>query len=74
MQRCGDADSAIMHGVADEGFHLVELRRGGLNVVIAQHHAPDLCCSDVRSQIDAHALLFQSRKILPQGAPVRSEL
>ena len=74
MQRCGDADSAVMHCVAHQGLHLLKLRGSGLDLVVSEDHAPHLRCADVRSQIDAHALLFQSGKVLAQRAPVRREL
>ncbi len=74
LQRGGDADRAILHGLAHQRLHLLELARGGRAIVIAQHHAPHLRGADVSSQIDAHALLFQAREVLPQRAPVRRDL
>ena len=46
------------------------MRRSGLFIVIAQHHAADLSGADVAGQIDAHALLFQTGEVLLKGAPV----
>ena len=74
MQRCGDADSAVMHGVAHKGLHLLELRGRGLDFVVSEDHAPHLRGADIGPQIDAHALLFQASKVLPQRAPVGREL
>jgi len=49
---------------------LLELRGSGLNVVIAEHEAANLSGSDVAGEVDAHALLFEAREILAEGAPV----
>ena len=56
------------------GTHLLKLRGRGLDFVVSEDHAPHLRCADVGPQVDAHALFLQSHKILPQGAPVRSDL
>ena len=74
FERGGDADGAVFHGIAHQSFHLVELRGSGLHVVVAEHHAADLRGADVARQVDAHALLFEAREILAEGAPVGSDL
>ena len=74
FERGGDADCAIFHGLAHERLHLLELRGSGLLVVVAEHHAADLRGADIAREIDAHALLFEAREILAEGAPVGSDL
>ena len=39
-------------------------------VIEAQHHFAHLRCPDVRGNVDADALLFEPRKVLPEAAPV----
>ena len=74
FERSGNADRAIFHGFADEGLHLLELLGSGLNVIVAEDHAADLRGADIAGQVDAHALLFQTREILAEGAPVRGDV
>ena len=52
----------------------VELLGSRLLVVVAQHHAADLRGADIAGEVDAHALLFEAREILAEGAPVGSDL
>src|SRR5882724_498449 len=70
LERSGNADGAIAHGLADEFFHLFELRGGGLHVIIAEHHAPHARGAHVAGEIDSHALLLDAGKILAKGPPV----
>ena len=46
----------------------------GLFVVVAEDHAADLRRANIAREIDAHALLFEAREILAEGAPVGSDL
>src|SRR5205085_3452905 len=52
-------------------LHLVELRGRGLDVVIAEHHAPNRGSANIIGDVDADALLLQARKILAEGLPAR---
>ena len=74
FERSGDADGAVFHGIAHERLHLLELRGSGLVVVVTEHHAADLRGADIAGEVDAHALLFEAREILAEGAPVGSDL
>ena len=70
FERGGNADCAVFHGLAHERFHLFELLRIGLFVVVAEHHAADLRSSDIAGEVDPHALLFEAREILAEGSPI----
>ena len=72
-ERGGDADRAVFHGIAHQRFHLLELLRRGLDVVVSENRAPDLRGTDVAGQVDAHALFFEAREILAEGSPVGSD-
>ena len=74
FERRGNADCSVFHGVAHQRFHLLELLRRGLYVVISEHHAADLRGADVAGQVDSHALLFQAREVLAEGSPVGSDV
>ena len=60
----------VFHGLSHQGFHLYELLRRWLLVVVTEHHAADLCRAYIARQIDAHSLFFQPGKILTEGPPV----
>ena len=47
LQRGGDADGAVAHGLADEGLHLGELGGRGLHVGVAEDHAANGGSADV---------------------------
>ena len=66
--------AAVLHGVANQGLICVELGGRGLYVVIAEDHATYLRGADVVGHVDADALLFEAREILPEGAPVGSDV
>ena len=70
FERSGDTDGAVEHGLADEFFHLLELRRLGLYIVVAEDHAADAGGADVIGDIDADALFFKASKVLAKGSPV----
>ena len=73
LQRGGDADCAVLHGVANERFHLIELCRRGLLVVVAEDHPADLGRADIAGEVDAHSLFFEPREIFAKCPPVRSD-
>src|SRR5215467_13402901 len=70
LERSGNADSAVDHGLTDKLLHLVELSRCGLNVVIAENHAANRSGANVISNVDADALLFQASEVLAERLPV----
>ena len=74
FERGRDTHSAVAHRIADQSLHLFQLLGGGLNVRVAEHHAPHLGRAHVTGEVDSHALLFQPRKKLPKRAPIRSDL
>ncbi len=41
LERGGDADGAVLHGLVDEGLHLCELGGVGVDVGVAEDHAAD---------------------------------
>ena len=53
-----------MHGLPHQVFHLFELCRRGLFVVVSQDHAANLRRAHVAGEVDPDALLFESGKIL----------
>ncbi len=74
FERSGNADRAIFHGVAHERFHLLKLLWRRLLVVVAEKHAADLGRTHITGQVNSHALLFEPREILAEGAPVGCDL
>ena len=70
MQGCREAHRTVAHGIADQGLHLIELRRGGLHIGVAQHHAPDRGGAHVAGQVDAHSLLLDAGKVLAETSPI----
>ncbi|PYQ70270.1 MAG: hypothetical protein DMG04_25215, partial [Acidobacteria bacterium] len=42
LQRRGNADGPLLHRLAHQSLHPIELRRARLPVVVAEHHAADL--------------------------------
>ena len=45
-----------------------------MDVVVAEHHAADLCCAHVAGEVDAHALFFDAGEVLAEGSPVGSDV
>jgi hypothetical protein len=60
--------------LSHQRFHLIELFGRWLFVIVTQYHAPDFGCANVAGEIDAHALLLESGKILAESAPVGSDV
>ena len=71
LQRSGDADRAVAHGVAHQRFHPLEFGGGGRAIAIADHRPAHLGGADVARQVDAHALLFEAREKLAESVPRR---
>src|SRR5581483_4572538 len=74
LKRGGYANRALSHPLADQFLHLLELLCGRLNIRISKHHTANLCGSDVRGKVDSDALFFQAREILPERAPIRTDM
>src|SRR6266704_366566 len=70
FERSRDANCAIAHCLAHELFHLLELCGSGLDVVVAEHHAPDARGAYVAGDVDSDALLFETRKVFAKRPPV----
>ena len=70
FERSGDSNGAVQHGLADQLFHLLELRRVGLYIVVAEDHAADAGGADVIGDIDADALFFKACEVLAKSSPV----
>ena len=54
----------------NELLHLLELCGGGLNIIITEDHTADGGSANVVGDVDADALLFQAREVLPERLPV----
>jgi len=74
LQRRGDADRSVVHGIPHQRLHLIELGGGGLDVRIPKHQAANLGCSNIAGEINADAIFLETGKILAQGAPVGRDL
>jgi hypothetical protein len=70
LERSRDSNGAVQHGLADQLFHLLELRRVGLYIVVAEDHAADAGGANVIGNIDADALFSKSREVLAKSSPV----
>jgi hypothetical protein len=64
----------LLHRLADDRFHSIELRRRRRNVAVAEHHATNLRRADVGREVDPDTLLLETREVLAQVAPIRRDL
>jgi hypothetical protein len=65
-----DAESAVFHGLFDEGSHLVEFGGCWSPVIVANHRLTDLGGSYKGAQVERGALLFETLEISIQGRPI----
>jgi hypothetical protein len=71
LQRGGNSNRAVAHGVADQRLHALQFGGAGVAIVVPQHHAAHLGSADITGEIDPHSLLAQAREVLAERAPVR---
>ncbi len=69
----GHANCAVLHGLAHQRAHLLEFRGVRLPAAFAEYNAPDLRCSDIAREIDAHALFLEAGEVLPEASPIRND-
>ena len=72
-ERAGDAQSAVLHGLLDEGFHLLELGGSGSAIVVANHGFADLRGADVGAEVERRALLFETAEVAVESGPIDGE-
>ena len=70
LQRAGDADGTILHGVIHEQPHLRQLVGRRLHVGIAEHHAAHAGGAHIACEVDAHALVLKAREVFAERGPV----
>ena len=73
-QGCRNAHCALLHGLRHQRFHLLQLRRRGRAIDIAQHRFAHLSGTHVGAEIDRRAALFQAAEIAGQISPVHGEM
>src|SRR5260370_30728448 len=73
-ESAGKPESAVLHGLLDERFHLIELGGGGGAIIVANHRLTDLRGADVGADVDGCALLFEAMKITVESGPINGEL
>src|SRR5258708_35901130 len=70
FERSGHSYRSVQHGLADQPFHLFELGRHGLYIVVAEDHTADAGGADVMRDINPDALFFKTREVLAECSPV----
>ena len=69
-QCAGEAEGAVLHGLLDEGLHLLQLGRRRGAIVVANHSFADLCRADVRADVEWRALFFETAEIAIKRCPI----
>ncbi len=69
-ERAAHAKRALLHGLAHQRAHLVELGRGRRSRLLAAHISPDLARPDVSAHIGRDALAQQAREVAVEIGPV----
>jgi len=62
-ERAGEAESAVLHGLLDEGFHLIELAGVGARLSSPNDGFADLRGADIGAMFERFALLFEAAEI-----------
>jgi hypothetical protein len=69
-----NAHCALLHGLRHQRLHLLQLRRRGRAIDVAQHRFAHLSGAHVGAQIDRRAALLQAAEITGQIPPVHGEM
>jgi len=73
FEGAGHSHDAVPHRLPHQLFHLRELFRRGLLVVVSKDHASHLGRAYVTGKVNADALTLQLRKILAESSPLGSQ-
>ena len=69
----GEAESAVLHGLLDEGFHLIELGGRRSAIVVANDSFANLCGADIGADVERCALLLEAAEIAVKSGPIDGE-
>ena len=74
LQRCAHPESALLHRLRHQRFHLIDFSGGGGALRLADHVAPQAARADKRADVERGAVALEPREVFAERAEVERHL